>query len=175
MEARKRRNGENITQLPLEPLHSRRSTVKQAPHSPHRSPSQHLPHQHEPNYRPFKNPTQREKAGVHEYHHSNSSRLPVSNTGAYTKRKKIPKRIQSTSYTFRMALCKLVNMVAFATALLLGLTMSTVEACRCVPAGLYEGFEAADVVLHATAVNRWGPHIGTRLRHRVFLHPSLVR
>lgn len=54
-----------------------------------------------------------------------------------------------------MAYLKFMNIAALATALLLGLaTTKNVEACRCLPMGLYEGFEAADVVLHGTALFR---------------------
>lgn len=53
-----------------------------------------------------------------------------------------------------MALYKVVNMVAFAVVLLLELATLEVEACKCLAPGLYEGFEAADVVLHATALDR---------------------
>lgn len=53
-----------------------------------------------------------------------------------------------------MAVWKFVNIAALATVLLLDLATTEVEACRCLPPGLFEAFEAADVVLHAAALNR---------------------
>lgn len=38
--------------------------------------------------------------------------------------------------------------------LLLALTTTRVESCSCSPAGLYEGFHDADVVIHGTALDR---------------------
>ena len=53
-----------------------------------------------------------------------------------------------------MSVYKFVNVVALATVLLLDLTLTTAQNCRCFRPGLYEGFDAADVVLHGTALNR---------------------
>lgn len=53
-----------------------------------------------------------------------------------------------------MTLYKFLNMVAVAMVLLPDLKMTETIGGRCLPPGLYEGFEAADVVLHATVLDR---------------------
>lgn len=69
-----------------------------------------------------------------------------------------------------MASCKFLNIGALATGLLLTLATTNVEACRCLPPGLYEGYEAADVVLHATVLNRLESTPASVLRAYDILH-----
>lgn len=53
-----------------------------------------------------------------------------------------------------MTVGKFLSTAATAAVLLLGLVTTNARNCRCLPPGLYEGFEAADVVLHGTALHR---------------------
>lgn len=49
---------------------------------------------------------------------------------------------------------KFLSTVAFATVLLLDPLAIKADACRCILFSLCQGYEAADVVLHATALTR---------------------